>query len=67
MATVAISVRVPEAELEELDRRAKAHGTSRTAFLLGAALSDGLAKTAEQERLDRIEKRLARVEAMTFG
>ena len=67
MTTAAISIRVPEPDLEEIDRRAKAHGMSRTAFLLTAALADHLAQTVDEERLEAIEERLGRVEAATFG
>lgn len=67
MATVAVSLRVPEDDLTELDRRASSRGMSRSGFLLGAALSDQLAQTKDEERFERIEARLARVEAVTFG
>lgn len=67
MKTVAISIRAAEADVEEIDRRASARGMSRTAFLLETALADHLAKTADEERNDRIEERLHRLEAATFG
>jgi hypothetical protein len=60
-----ISMRVPDDDLAEIDRRALAHGyPNRTAFLLGLALSDDLAKTADMARFEEIEARLERVERM---
>lgn len=65
MAT--ISIRVADVDLAEIDRRTRAHGyPNRTAFLLGVALSENLAQTAEETRFESIEKRLGRLEEATW-
>lgn len=58
MATTTISIRVPDEDLAEIDRRASARRLSRTAFMLAAALSSTLPQTVEQEQLDNLEERL---------
>jgi uncharacterized protein (DUF1778 family) len=68
MATTAITLRVPNEDLAEIDRRTAAHGyPSRTAFMLAAALHDDLAATLTErqvaelaERLDELDERLSR-------
>jgi Arc/MetJ-type ribon-helix-helix transcriptional regulator len=63
-----ISIRVPDDDLAEIDRRVATHGfPNRTAFLLGLALSDDLAKAPGEAQFERIDERLARLEAVTFG
>jgi uncharacterized protein (DUF1778 family) len=61
MAT--ISLRVSDEHLAEIGERADAAGMTRTAFMLRAAVD---AATADEERLDRIEARLARAESVLF-
>jgi hypothetical protein len=58
-----ISIRVPDDDLAEIDRRAGELGTTRTGLMLRAVLG-GI--TADEERLGRIEDRLDRVEASLF-
>jgi hypothetical protein len=59
-----ISIRVADADLQELDRRASLAGMSRTAFVLKAALDRA---TEDELRLADIEDRLSRVEDALFG
>jgi uncharacterized protein (DUF1778 family) len=61
MAT--ISLRVADADLAEIDRRAGCARMTRTAFMLRSAL--GVA-TADEERFDGIERRLSRIEEVVF-
>jgi uncharacterized protein (DUF1778 family) len=51
MAT--ISIRVPDDDLAEIDRRARARNMTRTAFMLGAALADDLFQTPSEKRVRR--------------
>jgi uncharacterized protein (DUF1778 family) len=62
-----ITIRVSEDDLAEIDRRAAARGLNRTAFFLSAVLSDQLAQTAEEERVERLEARVHRLEVLSFG
>jgi uncharacterized protein (DUF1778 family) len=61
-----ITIRVSEDDLAEIDRRAAARGLNRTAFFLRAVLSDELAQTAEERQLERLERRVGRLEAFLF-
>jgi hypothetical protein len=63
MSRGAISIRIPEDSLAEIDRRAQ----SRTAYLISAGLADHNAQTLEEERLDSLERSVGRLEATTFG
>ena len=74
MPTSRVSIRIPTPDLAEIDRRAKARHMTRTAYMLGAALSDGLLKTASEaqcdelgDELDAVTARLERLEQVTFG
>ena len=64
MASIPIALRVPEQDLREIDRRAAAHGRSRTAFLIEAALSEHLAAPEWELRLEEFETRLGRLEEL---
>jgi hypothetical protein len=59
-----ISLRVGDNELAEIDRRAGELGVTRTAFLVRCALNIA---TADEQRLDDVERRLARLAELAFG
>jgi hypothetical protein len=58
-----ISLRVRDAELAEIDRRACELGVTRTAFMVRSALN---VASADEERLDDMERQLARLEELVF-
>jgi hypothetical protein len=58
-----ISLRVPDDDLAEIDRRAAARGLNRTEYMRRCALSDDLAETADEARFHAIEERLELLEA----
>ncbi len=62
-----ITLRVSEDDLAEIDRRAAARGLNRTAFIRSAVLSDQLAQTPEERQLERLERRVSRLETSYFG
>jgi uncharacterized protein (DUF1778 family) len=69
MSTSRISLRIPTADLAEIDRRARARHTTRTAFMRGAALAEDLVQTHDEKWLDeladfveRLDERLESVE-----
>jgi uncharacterized protein (DUF1778 family) len=66
MSTTPITLRVPDDDLAEIDRRAKARGLNRTAFMLGLALAEDLARTADEARFEDIEERLSALEERLF-
>jgi hypothetical protein len=59
-----ISLRVRDAELAEIDHRAGELGVTRTAFMVRCALD---VATADEQRLDDVEFRLARLEELAFS
>jgi uncharacterized protein (DUF1778 family) len=63
MSTTTISIRVPDKDLAEIDRRAAAGGWTRTAFLLRTALG---AATQDERRLEDHEQRLKLLEEQVF-
>lgn len=70
VAIRARTVRIPEADLAEIDRRAAARRLTRSAYMIGCSLGRDFAPTLEEEareRLENIELRLDRVEEATFG
>ena len=70
MAIRARTIRIPEADLAEIDRRAASRHMNRSEFMRNAALGRDYAWTLEdeaQQRMADIELRLDRVEEATFG
>jgi uncharacterized protein (DUF1778 family) len=59
-----ISLRVRDSELAEIDRRAGKLGVTRTAFVLRCALD---LASADEQRLDDVERRVARLEELAFS
>jgi hypothetical protein len=55
---------VRDSELAEIDRRVGELGVTRTAFMVRCALDAG---TADEHRLDDLERRLARLEELAFS
>ena len=70
VAIRARTIRIPEVDLAEIDRRAAARHMNRSAYMIACALGRDYASTAEDEGLQRmadIELRLDRIEEATFG
>ena len=70
MAIRARTIRIPEEDLAEIDRRAAARHMNRSEYMIACALGRDYAWTLEdeaQERMASIEERLDRVEEATFG
>ena len=70
VAIRARTIRIPEADLAEIDRRAASRHMNRSEYMIACALGRDYASTLEdeaQERLANIEDRLARVEEATFS
>jgi predicted DNA binding CopG/RHH family protein len=63
MSTTTISIRVPDDDLAEIDRRRAALGMNRTAFLLRTVLG---AATQDERRLKDHEQRLKDLEEQVF-
>jgi hypothetical protein len=53
-----ISMRVPNAQLEEIDRRARKRGVTRSALMIGATLD---LITADEERFRELEDEIGRL------
>jgi hypothetical protein len=53
-----ISMRVPNAQLEEIDRRARERGVTRSALMIGATLD---LITADEERFRELEDEIGRL------
>jgi uncharacterized protein (DUF1778 family) len=62
-AVAKVSLRIRDAELEAIDRRAAEAGVTRTGYMLRAALD---LATGEEQRLESIEDRLERIEVALF-
>lgn len=61
---VTVAFRILPEELEDVDRRAKALRLTRTDYLIRAALRQPLGDEGTDERVDDLEKRLARIEEL---
>jgi uncharacterized protein (DUF1778 family) len=59
--TKTISMRVPPADLAEIDRRANDRGKTRTEFVLETVLKPDLAQTDTERRLSYLERQFKRV------
>ena len=69
-----VSIRVNDADLAEIDARARGRGLTRTALFIDSALGrtpdktdDELFREEVEAQLAKHEKRLKRVEEYTFG
>jgi uncharacterized protein (DUF1778 family) len=56
------ALRIAPDELEEIDRRARAHRMTRTEYMVRAALEDLPATKTVVQRLEALEHRLERLE-----
>jgi hypothetical protein len=61
------AIKVLPEELEEIDRRAKRLGLTRTDFMIRKALDQPVGDESYAEQIDDLARRLARVEEVTFG
>ena len=59
-----ISIRASDSDVEEIDRRARGVGMTRTAFMLRAALDSA---TADEQRFEKLEDRVVRLEQARYG
>jgi hypothetical protein len=62
-----ITIRVPQAALQDIDRRAQSRSQTRTAFILSAALHDQFSHTTQEAWADEVDRRLKRLEHATFN
>jgi hypothetical protein len=67
MSTLPISIRIPVADLEEIDRQARAHGITRTAFLIDGSL-ERLPEHRDElfTRIETLERSVERLEKLAF-
>lgn len=72
MATTApaktlITLRVSPAHLAEIDARASDARLSRTEYMIRCGLGEIIDRHSAEDRLDRLEERLGRLEEIGFG
>ena len=62
-----ITLRVHPDQLAEIDSRAAELRLSRTEYMIRCGLGEIIDRRAAEERLDRVEERLSRLEELGFG